>query len=724
MQNKIDYYLHKVFTPPFYHRQYEKDLPQDKTSDSYLEIAKRSAHIALPFLSLYQPVGRALSLSMGSVRVLSSGVGVVSANSLQESAQQVLQVGLAILALSGTLYNFTLGLYLTTGADLTANLVKILERLYQLQYKEAGEELLQALSSGIYLAIMMTGSLEIVLASLLIQAFVSFIQAREEWSQGRMPEALAKTLMGMIRLYQGQQQIGIIQRRNDLRRQYATFVKRIQEGRKVDHLYDQPIVLGGEPQDMKRHPLEHLDARMKANRALLEDADGQQHDFGSHFYGYGKQKVKGMNITFREEGGHTTLEFKVNHAFRDRLQGIIDDLTNASEKDLSDLLHMYGSHVEGISIQQRRVAADDAWWMTPEVDAAHEIYLKGLGKISIGASKDVVNLYDRVTVQVDEGKNLYDFHEALSFLNLDDALKVSAQEDVDRMKMGHLFRMFATKEATLFERSDPFFDLPLNEFKQEILKRSPGMAGVFDQWLSKMELRETLPGKMRWAVDGLSDEIQKNGAKGLTAAVMGDWWWGDNADESLYRRVASMLKMGMISHETRDRNDYGENGLGWGMDYYSGGADSVFTQIVTTNNESFDEYMYQSPARFTFSPKALEMGTYQYHSDNFGNRNFDATDDLFWFQDDYLKRNNILDFTTVERLNFFGDNEVMFKDRIPPEYFTGIVVQDEETRQGLLAYLREKEIIQKDAQGRETILSRIAEDFIYVGNTIKDQMFA
>ncbi|MDN3506189.1 MAG: hypothetical protein P0S96_03065 [Simkaniaceae bacterium] len=717
MQNKIDYYLHRVFTPPFYHRQYEKDLAQDKTSESYLEIAKRSAHIALPFLSLYQPVGRALSLSMGSVRVLSSGAGIVSANSLQEGAQQVFQVGLATLALAGTLYNFTLGLYITTGADLTANLVKILERLYQLQYKEAGEELLQALSSGIYLAIMMTGSLEVVLASLLIQAFVSFVQAREEWSQGRIPEALAKTLMGMIRLYQGKQQMEIIERRNELQRQYATFVKRIQEGRKVDHLYNQPIVLGGEPQDMKGHPLEHLDAKMHGNRAILVDADGVEHDFGSHFYGYGKQKVKGMNIAFREEGGHTTLEFKVNHVFRDRLQGIIDDLSNASEKDLSDLLNMYGSHVEGISLQQ----TGEEW----DQNAAYEVALKGLGKISIGASKDVINLYDRVTVQVDEGKNLYDFHEALSFLNLDDALKVSAQEDIDRMKIGHLFHMFAPKQATLFERTAPFFDLPLNQFKQEILKQSPEMAGVFDQWLSKMELRETLPGKMRWAVDGLADEIQKNGAKGLTAGVMGDWWWTEAGDESLYRRVGSMLKMGMLSHETRDRNDYGENGLGWGMDYLAGGADSVYTQMVTSENESFDEYAYQSPVRFTISPKALELGTYQYHSDSFGNRIFDPDhEDFFWFQDDYLKRNNILDFTTVERLNFSGENEVMFKDRIPPEYFTGIVVQDEETRLGLLAYLREKEIIQKDAQGRETILSRLADDFIHVGNTIKDQMFA
>lgn len=707
MKNTIDYYNHKTYTPPYYHRQYENDLPQDKTSSSYAEVAKRTAHIALPFLSLYRPLGTVLSLTMGSVRVITSGVGVAKADDLPTYAYQGMQVGLATLALLGTLYHFTLGLYITTAADLMTNLVKILERLYQLEYKQAGDELLQALASGLYLAIIMTGSMEVILTSLLVQALVSFIQARDEWKEGRIPEAMAKTLMGMIRLYQGGQQFELIQKRNDLFKRYEELTKRIQNGRKTDHLYDHPAVReAGSLHQMGENPV------------VLEDANGNPYEFGAHFHGYGKQQVKGMNISFRKEGGKTTLEFKVNHVFRDRLQNLIVELKDASPQDLADLLQLNGSHIEGISITKKHLTTDEFWM--DDLGDLYEVHLQGLGKISIGASKEVVSLYDRVTVEMDKGKNLYDFHEALSMLNLDDALRQSATDDIDRMKMGHLFRMFAPREATLFERTDPFFDLPIDQFKKEILTRSPEMAGVFDEWISKMELREILPGRMRWAVNGLADELQNEGTRGLTAGLMGAW-----TDEEMKERVASILKMGMLSHETRDRNDFGANGLSWGLDYYTGGVDNVYTQIVNENNRSFKEYLYyDSPIRFAISPKILESGSYQYHDDNFGVRIVDSGNDFwFWEKNTYLNRDNIFDFVSREKQRFSYTNEVMIKERIPPEYFTGIILDTQARKQDLLQYLREKDLVQMNAFGQETILSRLVDEFLYVGNQITDEQF-
>ncbi len=45
-------------------------------------------------------------------------------------------------------------------------------------------------------------------------------------------------------------------------------------------------------------------------------------------------------------------------------------------------------------------------------------------------------------------------------------------------------------------------------------------------------------------------------------------------------------------------------------------------------------------------------------------------------------------------------------------FFTGIVVDDEATKQGLLEYLRGKNLVQKDAMGRETILSHLVDQFL------------
>ncbi len=733
MQDKIDYYLHKTYEPPYYHRQYEQDLPENPEGSSSIETAKRAVHIATPFLSLYQPFGSAISLTMGSVRVLSSSVGVVTSDDMTTCATQVMHVSLAVLALAGTLYHFTLGLYISTCADITGNLIRIFETLYAHEYKQAGEELLQALTSGLYLGIMMTGSLEVALASILIQALVSFYQAREEWANGRMPEAFAKSLMGFVRLYQANTQVQQIQRRNLLIKKYQEFIERLQKGREIDHLWDHPLIErvqneskmtpqqkqlaekvdGALPKD---HPLSDLPTQIDKERVVLEDAKGNQYDFGSYFNGYGKQLVKGMNVHFKNEGDKTTLDFKVNHVFRERLEKVIQDLEHTSQEDLKDLFKVFGSHIKDVSIT-RKTISHPHWDTFNEI---YEIHLQGLGTISVGAFRDNITLFDKISVEMDKGKSLYDFHEALSFLKLDDALRQSAFQDMEKMKMGFLFRMFDPHNATFFERSDDFFDLSLEAFKQEIFCRSPEMGKVFENYLPRLQLRETIGGKKRLALDGLADELTAKGARGLTAAITGTWW----SDQEMYERVASILKMGMISSEMRNESGMNKKGLSSGTDYFTGGADTVFTQMITDKQKSYSDSMYSfwSDVSLMISPKILESGTYQYHDDSFGTRLVD-NDEWWWLGNKYPYRPDIFNFLKEERNYHNWDNEVMVKDRIPPEFFTGILVSDQNTKLDLLDYLRKAGLVTKNKQGQEEILSRLINDFIFVGDTVKDKHF-
>lgn len=681
MLDKIDYYNHKLYDPSFYHRQYEKDLPPNPESNSYAETAKRAAHIALPFFSLYQPIGRVISLTMGSVRVFTHTSEVLRGDILK-----VMQVALAILALAGTLYNFTLGLYITTAADIIANLVQIVEALSRQEYKQAAEELLQILSSGLYLAIMMTGSLEVVLASILIQALVSFYQAREEYAKGRYPEAIAKSILGIVRLVQAGQQVQQIQRRNDLLKKYQELADRIYKGRKIDHLWDHPLI--------------------GKQGVILEDGNGNEYDFGANLHGYGKQLVKGMNVTMRDRGDKVSLDFKVNHVFRDKIQKVITDISKYSKGETQELLGLLGSRAKNITVSEQ--SSNPELWGAKD----HVIQLEGLGKITIGANSEVITLYDKVSIQLEKGKTLYDFHEALSFLNLDDALRQSANDDIERMKIGQLFRTFKPIDATKFERTDAFFSQSLDQFKKSILSLSPEMGTIIQKYLPKMELREIVPGRMRYAIDGLSSEL--TGAYGLTSALTGVW-----GTKEINERVASILKMGMISSEMRNDNKIGKQGLSSGTDYWTGGADSVFAQLVTDKTKSYNSFAYKSSVRFLISPKALENGTYQYHDDSFGSRKLY---DYWW--SDYLTRPSIGEFVASERAFFHSANEVMLKERLSPEYITGIVVSTQYMKDSILDYLRECNIVQTDQYGKETILSKSIDQFIHVGNTIKAEHFA
>lgn len=722
MNNKINYLLHKSTIPNYYHRQFDNDLPtNNEKPPTTVDKVKRVALLALPFLSLYKPLGQVISLTMGSARVISTGITVITADKMSERVKAVMQVGLATIAVAGALYQFTLGLYLTTALDILTNAYDAYKALRNSDYKRAVDVLLQGVNSALYLAIMVTGGVEILLASFLVQSLISFYQAHDEWKNDRIPETIAKVLMGMIRFNQANNQLGLIIKRNELMKRYEDLVKGLTHAKKIDHLADGTLE-------------KKVDSTANA---ILHDANGSEHDFGKHIHGFGGKLVKGMNLSISADQ-KATVEFKINHVFREKLEQLIQNVERASQDDLKALLQLTDSHIEEVTvskktdtiskpheipsfssrlIQQMLLHAQSMLksrgetssfikqiiemlekylknpslipQAKPQTADVYEIRLKGVGTISIGATKDAIAHYNRVRVELDYGKNFFDMHEALSFLQLDDALKESTSDDILRMKIGHLFRIFDPQAATQFERTDPYFDLPIEEFQNEVIKRSPTMQEALATWLPKMQLHEMLPGKYRYSLDGLADKLSTQGALGLTAALTGSM-----TDEEMVERCASILKMGMLSSEIRNSGNFGKQGLSWGVDVFSGGSDSVFTQIVTDQNKSYNDFSYYtSKIRFLISPKIFETGTYQYHDDNFGVRIVDKNHGLYdQWEDAYEKRQNIFDFLQGEKSAFSNKNEVMIKDRIPPQFLTGIVVHNASLKENLINFFQNKEI--------------------------------
>ena len=361
-------------------------------------------------------------------------------------------------------------------------------------------------------------------------------------------------------------------------------------------------------------------------------------------------------------------------------------------------------------------------------------------------------------------------HELLSFFDLEDALKASSADDIERMKMGHLFRIYAPKQATLLERQDHFFTLPTGALKSEIIAQAPEMQEIFNRHLSHMELREILPGKMRFAVQGLSDEIHELGGEALIHAI---------TSKRPIEDTVSVLKMGLMSSDMRYAHGDNHSGMSSLADFETGGADSVFTQFLTRKN--FEDKMslyelYYGSVRLLISRKALETGSYQYHSDEFGSRDYQRGEDNvpemsffemilsllarirhplfvrkeravgaedknreqvhqimiqwltdlwaeYWRSTSYLSRPSIHDFTKQEQARgFHYGNEVMLKDRVDPSMIQGIIVSDDRTRDNLISRLRETGLIQKDQAGRETIFGNQLDRFIWNTNELNPEI--
>jgi hypothetical protein len=134
----------------------------------------------------------------------------------------------------------------------------------------------------------------------------------------------------------------------------------------------------------------------------------------------------------------------------------------------------------------------------------------------------------------------------------------------------------------------------------------------------------------------------------------------------------------------------------------------------------FNKLAYSGRARFLISLEALETGTYQYFYDSYGNRHLAPS---YW-GDSYASRPGVLEFVDgLQNANPHSGHELMFKERLDPSYFTGIAVSDNQTRDGLMNYLRSHDIVQLDGSGHETILGIGADRFIQVSTNASEELF-
>jgi hypothetical protein len=690
--NVIHYFQHITYSPDTLHRRFDLDLPQMQQK------AKEVLLTALPFIGLYRPAGFVLSVGMNGLRMCSHLHNAFEAQntSLSRCAVEVGKAGIAGISLVTVFAYSTMALCITTGYDTAQGIYSAAALLKNGRRKEAMEEAGQALTSGLYLCFIATGTLEFLFAFAAVHAVLSLYQARGDYEQHNYISMIGKIGFAGVRTAQGVHYLQQIQRRNELLKwqKTALLLMKILRGREASHLIN--------------HPLSSLQDRIDKGDVVLLDGEGNSYDCGAHLHGIGQSLVKGENLAFRTvivDGKEMIeLDFKVNHAFRGRMDRSLQQLKNLSIQEMREVLSLSGSHAQAISMTSAHFSE-----YSEQFGAVTKIDFAGLGTIFVGARPETPNLYDRVVVQLEARKNVYELHEILSFLDLDQALRLSSAEDIARLKIGHLFRTFCPREATPFERTEEFFSLSIEQLKEKIIQQAPVMSEIIDQYFDRMTEAEIVEGRVRYRIQGLAADAYARGARALTAAIM-----GTHDDETLFQRIASILRMGMFSTEMRAKYKLNQHGLGGGIDFDAGGADSVFTQLLTQaaceQQVPFDHFAYQSKVRIIISLDALELGTYQYPKDSCGNRLIRGWG---WFWGRYAQRDGILEFIAKEQASpyFHASNEVMLKERLPASYIIALVVPDEKTKKDLLVYLREREIVIKD-------------DFVRVGTHVTERLLA
>jgi len=288
------------------------------------------------------------------------------------------------------------------------------------------------------------------------------------------------------------------------------------------------------------------------------------------------------------------------------------------------------------------------------------------------------------------------------------------------MKIGHLFRCFFPTDAKKFEVTKEFFSLPIESLKSKIVSLVPEMDIIFTRYLDKMSLYQIFPGKYRFKINGLKEDLKELGAYGLSSAIFG---------ENLTERVISILKMGMIAAEIRDAHNLNSPGLSSEIDKWSGGSDSVFTQMITESTQSYDNLAYQSNIRILFDLEVIETGTYQYSIDILGLRRrdyygaYDLSLGIFDFTDSIQQEHTISYMGHEIIIEDSYAHELMVKERISPNWIKGLVVKNELIKKELVQALNQANMLKKDELGRDTILGILLDSFIHIGSEVKKEQF-
>jgi hypothetical protein len=769
-------------------RQIENDLPTKE--DGWKFPAQRIYEISVPLLMLYKPISKYISMGMGGFRLVTHLAACVQAGQKQEKwklASETSQVVLAGISFASFFFHLPMGAYVTTAADILKNLSAIISHYRAQEPQERDlikDDLIQLVGSSFYMAVMLTCSANILLASIVVQGTINLYQASKNWRLGKTPEVLVQFVVAGVRFHEAKKQWELIQwynafaanlkaareqAQNDFKKyQELAAEKKLQEEKsaslsqelsldkndqqKIDHPTEPPkkeisqVELSSDPvfkrlaqkvatckavEHLCDSPLQNLEGKIKENQLVMQGAPGESFKGGVNFHSYGKGGiVKGTNLHFQKktvDGKEATvLDFKVNHVFRDRMEPRISELREMSNHPhLNEMLALTGSEIKGIHIGERLIDYG--------TNRLHEITLNGLGTLYVGPDPKYAGLYDQIIVKVDTNPEIEKFHQILSFLDLQDALKPCSADDIERFKIGLLFRSFSPREATLLERTEEFFTLSIEKLKDLIIQKAPKMSEIFPEFLSKMEPYEIVPGRIRYRISGLAQKCHDAGGRALIHAIGGEGYWERGNEERDFNHLISIMNMGLLSSETRrvwgmDVDGGPSDGDLWsnrhwdGEEYLGANADSVFARLMTkencSNSELLKNYTYIGQARcgIIISLDSLETGTYQYHSqeENAGYRVYAP----------YLNRKSILEFIQEELMQFNGDNEVMLKERVSPSMFRAIVFTDQELRNRFVDYLRSMRRIKIDETGEEKLDGHSLERFIRYATNVSEELIS
>ncbi|MCB1109261.1 MAG: hypothetical protein KDK44_06350 [Chlamydiia bacterium] len=647
----------------FYHRIIKFDFIEEEKGH-----IQRISTALLPVISLYKPAGMVVNFGMNGVRLVNHVKLLACADSKGDLAIEVFHTSVCIIGIASSVFGSRVAMQVMALHDLVQNIAEMTRSVSRGEFDLM--LLLETAGSGVYVLMLSKHSVELTLLSFSIQAMIEFSKSARHFQRGEILEGLSKVVMGSARSFGALQQGKMLYRKRVLLRD--------------------PMLV----ECLRRLKSE------KSNTLKLSEGDLQGGDLGTHVTGFGQELVKNDHLSFWQKDGKTTLIFRVNHVVREQLAHTIDQYRNLDQNRLSELMQIEQLDPSSLTIElDKQVFLPLRSHYTCRV---HQFSIKKLGSLSIGTFGADHLLKNEVRVEIEGDADIKSMQKLLALLDLQRVFEEARSEDIQRMKIWHLFRTFYPGEAYPMERSKDYFFMDPVELMHAISERVPQMQVHFENDLPKMQLIEIMPGQYVYGLKGLADDLRAQGALGLRANLTGEW-----EEESQIDRIVNIIDKGMLSTDMRAKAGINVEGMSSATDYLYGSADRVFTRLVTERNLGDDDF---GVVQLLFSVDAMETGSYQYHYDEFGDR----------VNSIYQERPDVFSFVDSQVRSPTSGNEVMIRNSIRPEWITGIIADNDAIREGVIMRLREKGMIQS-INNQEMILGQHVNDFFV--RSFRDKVF-
>ncbi|NGX34601.1 MAG: hypothetical protein K1060chlam1_00954 [Candidatus Anoxychlamydiales bacterium] len=193
-----------ISSPVYYYRQFENDL-NHFIENPYIQKTKKIFNVALPFLSLYGPIQRPLTIGLSALRAATHIPSIfyfAYNKNYKKASFSFFNSFMGTLAVSSAIFNNAKGMAVSSFHDSLISLKDFFNSIKKGDYKEITENSFNALNNSLFLALLVFGNIEFVVISLAFQIAFELYKSFDDFKEKNYIECFSHIVMSVIRAYQ------------------------------------------------------------------------------------------------------------------------------------------------------------------------------------------------------------------------------------------------------------------------------------------------------------------------------------------------------------------------------------------------------------------------------------------------------------------------------------------------------------------------------------------